>query len=431
MSISQLRPGDGRLALAELAAARGSVRRVLQVPATALSVDELTDGIQGVAVLRAQLAALELTLSAEADRRRVAQSLGATGTDSWLARLTGSTRAAAASGLWLARRLEDTYHATREALADGGINEAQARVIVRAAEQLPDGVTAEQRTAAEAGLVVKAVNGMDARRLRQAGRRMLDVVSAELADRHEAKQLESEERRAEIETWLTLGDNGDGTWSGRFVIPELHGHMLRAALERLTSPRRLARNAAGDVVHDDTMTTGDRLSWSEQLGLGLTELIEHLPTSPDGKEGGFLRNAVTLLVHVDHQRLVDGLAAARLDTGTKISVGEARRLACDAGILPAVLGGRSVPLDLGRERRLHSTAQRRALSVLHDTCAAEGCERPFAWCDVHHPQAWSRGGATDLDNAIPLCGWHHRRAHDARYDLTRLASGEVRYRRRR
>ena len=70
MSISQLRPGDGRLAVAELAAARGSVRRVLQVPATALSVDELTDGIQGIAVLRAQLAALELTLSAEADRRR-------------------------------------------------------------------------------------------------------------------------------------------------------------------------------------------------------------------------------------------------------------------------------------------------------------------------------------------------------------------------
>lgn len=431
MSISQLRPTDGHLALAELEAARGSVRRALQVPATALSVNELTDGIAGVAVLKAQVAALELTLAAEADRRRVAQSLGATGTDAWLAQLTGGTRAAAADGLWLARRLQETYHATREALADGGINEDQARVVVRAAERLPDDVTPEQRAAAEAGLVVKAVNGMDARRLRQAGRRMLEVVSAELADRHEAEQLEAEERAAEVETWLTLGDNGDGTWSGRFVIPELHGHMLRAALERLTSPRRLTRNAAGDVVHDDTMTTGDRLSWSEQLGLGFTELIEHLPTSPDGKEGGFLRNAVTLLVHLDHERLLDGLASARLDTGTRISVGEARRLACDAAILPAVLGGRSVPLDLGRERRLHSTAQRRALSVLHDTCSAEGCERPFAWCDIHHPHAWSRGGATDLENGLPLCGWHHRRAHDGRYDLTRLASGEVRYRRRR
>src|SRR6478672_3163909 len=96
MSISQLRPADGHLALAELESARGCVRRALQVPATALSVDELTDGIAGVAVLRAQVAALELTLAAEADRRRVAQSLGATGTDAWLAQLTGDTRAAAA-----------------------------------------------------------------------------------------------------------------------------------------------------------------------------------------------------------------------------------------------------------------------------------------------------------------------------------------------
>src|SRR5690242_540824 len=111
MSISQLRATDGHLALAELEAARSSVRRALQVPATALSVDELTDGIAGVAVLRAQVAALELNLAAEADRRRVAQSLGAPGTDAWLAQLTGDTRAAAAGGLWLARRLQDTYHA--------------------------------------------------------------------------------------------------------------------------------------------------------------------------------------------------------------------------------------------------------------------------------------------------------------------------------
>ena len=285
MSISQLRPADGHLALAELEAARGSVRRALQVPATALSVDELTDGIAGVAVLKAQVAALELTLAAEADRRRVAQSLGATGTDAWLAQLTGGTRAAAAGGLWLARRLQDTYHATREALADGGIGVEQARVIVRAAEQLPDDVTPEQRTAAEAGLVVKAVNGMDARRLRQAGRRMLEVVSAELADRHEAAQLEAEERRAEVETWLTLGDNGDGTWSGRFVIPELHGHMLRAALERLTSPRRLARNAAGDVVHDDTMTDR-RPPVLERAARARLHRAHRAPAHQPGRQGG-------------------------------------------------------------------------------------------------------------------------------------------------
>ena len=66
--------------------------------------------------------------------------------------------------------------------------------------------------------------------------------------------------------------------------------------------------------------------------------------------GGFARNAVTLLVHLDHQHLLDGLASARLDTGAHVSAGEARRLACSAGIIPVVLGGASQVLDLGRER---------------------------------------------------------------------------------
>ena len=124
--------------------------------------------------------------------------------------------------------------------------------------------------------------------------------------------------------------------------------------------------------------------------------------------------------------------AARLTGANRAETANlSRRLAAGPGSSRAVLGGTSQGLDPGRGRRLHSTAQRRALSVTHDTCAAEGCERPFARCDVHHPHAWSDGGATDLAIAVPLCGWHHRRAHDHRFDLTTLASGEVRYHRRR
>jgi predicted restriction endonuclease len=96
-----------------------------------------------------------------------------------------------------------------------------------------------------------------------------------------------------------------------------------------------------------------------------------------------------------------------------------------------VLGGDSVVLDLGRTQRLHTASQAKALSVHHETCAAEGCQRPFAWCDIHHVHPWSLGGPTDLDNALPLCGWHHRRAHDDAFTMTLLPTGEVRYRRRR
>lgn len=437
MSVAQLHRPDR---IADLVSpAHSAVLAAGQVPPSTWSVDELTDGIVSVAVLASQVDALRLSLLAEADRRQVAQSLGATGTDAWAARLTGSNRTETAILVRLARLLRQRYDATREAFAAGAINQDQARAIVNAAERLPAAITEEHRRAAEAGLVTKAVKGMDAKQLRVAGRRMLEQVTVELAaeqasrlaDEHEAEVLTDEERTAEAETWFTLADNGNGTWSGRFVIPELHGQLLRGFLEGLTSPQRLNRGAGDRVVRDETLdavTGGPNLSWTEKLGLGLTELIEHLPTEA---AGGFARNAVTLLVHLDHQHLLDGLASARLDTGAHVSAGEARRLACSAGIIPVVLGGASQVLDLGRERRLHSTAQRRALSVTHETCAAEGCQRPFAWCDVHHPHAWSRGGATDLDNGVPLCGFHHRRAHDARFDLTTLASGEVRYRRRR
>ena len=406
-------------------AARTSIGSAASVPTELLGTDDLTDSLAAAAVLEAQVGAWKLALLAEADRRKIAESLAASGTDAWAAQLTGSTRAVMAGGIWLARLLHEKYALTREAFADGGINEDQVRVIVKAAEWLPRGVTEEQRRAAEAGLVARAVNGMNARGLRQAARRMAEAVSRELADQQEASLLTDEERRAERETWLTLRDNGDGTFAGRFVIPELHGQLLKTCLERLTSPRRLSRNRGGDLVHDDSVADRGELSWSERLGLGLTELIEHLPTD------GFGANIATVVIHLDHQHLLDGLASAGLDAGARLSAGETRRLSCNAGLVPVVLGGASQVLDLGRSRRLHSWSQRLALSVHHDTCATEGCERPFAWCDVHHPHAWAHGGATDLDNALPLCGYHHRRAHDQRFDLDRLASGEVRFRRRR
>jgi hypothetical protein len=198
---------------------------------------------------------------------------------------------------------------------------------------------------------------------------------------------------------------------------------LRAALERLSAPRRWSRNNAGELVEDPTLPgEGPSLNYTERLGAAFVELVEHLPT--DGHSG----LGATVMVHLAYEHLLDGMASAGLDAGVATSAGQARRLACNAGIVPAVLGGESEVLDQGRKKRLHTPAQRRALSVRYDSCAAEGCDRPFAWCEIHHPHAWSKGGHTSLDNAIPLCGHHHRRAHDERYSMRILPSGEARYR---
>lgn len=401
-------------------------------PIPACSADVLEVVVVEAARVERQLGELRLRLARAAEASRAAEVDASSGTDAWLARLTGSTAAVMRGGLWLARMLEERYPAVRDAYAQGGLGEAQARIIVRTAEQVPVHVPDHERTAAVEALVTQAVERqLNTKTLRRRARRMLEVINRAYADQHEAALLAAEERQAEFETWFCLDDNGNGTWSGRFVIPELHAHLLQTVLEHLRSPRRLSRTTTGEPVTDPTITdaTGNfsGLSWTESMGQAFLELCEHLPTDGLAQHG---RVGVTLAVHLDHDRLLDGLGAAHLDSGAEISAGQARRLACGAGIIPAVYGGASVPLDLGREARLHTKAQRIALSGVHDTCAAEGCERPFAWCEIHHPHAWALGGTTDLANALPLCGWHHRRAHDNRYDLRRLTSGQVRFRRR-
>lgn len=84
----------------------------------------------------------------------------------------------------------------------------------------------------------------------------------------------------------------------------------------------------------------------------------------------------------------------------------------------------------GRTRRLFTPAQRKALAIRDRDCRAEGCDIPAAWCEAHHLTPWGRGGDTDLDQGVLLCSFHHHRAHDARYDLTRMPNGDFRYHRR-
>lgn len=89
---------------------------------------------------------------------------------------------------------------------------------------------------------------------------------------------------------------------------------------------------------------------------------------------------MTITVPLDE--LLDDLGVADTDHGGPVTADEARRLACTAGIIPAVLGKKSEVLDLGRTARLFSPAQRKALTVGHPHCRAEGCTVPAAWCDA-------------------------------------------------
>ena len=166
---------------------------------------------------------------------------------------------------------------------------------------------------------------------------------------------------------------------------------------------------------------GRRVPADQRRGQAFCALLEAVDPDRLPLHGG---TATTVVVTIPYDGLATGIGVGTLGDGTRISAGEARRLACTAGILPAVLGGDSEVLDLGRTRRLFSAAQRKALAIRQRTCRADGCTVPSTWCEAHHAgHPWCRGGRTDLADGMLLCSWHHHRIHDDRY-LTRTSPTE-------
>jgi hypothetical protein len=389
-------------------------------PGVELASGDYAKAVREVDRAVARLQAVRLSLVAAADRAEVALGSGMSGTGAWLSKHTRTTGAAAAGQVALAGALE-SLPATGAALRDGALSAEHAAVIAAATRQLPATLAAEQQAVVEAGLVEQA-------------KRLDPAALREEADRHHDRVLRDEEARARAKTRLTMHDNHDGTLTGHFTVPTVAGAILKKVIGQLVSPRRgrlgASRAQAGP--------SGDGLDWAHRQGEAFAELLEHLPT-----DRLHTKTAATIVVTLDHTQLRHDLAAAGVDTGHEISAGEARRLACGAGILPAVLNGASLPLDLGRTRRFFTEAQSVALATRHTTCLADGCDRPYAWTELHHQDPWSTGGRTDLAKAEPLCGFtwveegaqrpsrtHHHRIHDPSYLHRRHPDGSITFHRR-
>jgi hypothetical protein len=122
-------------------------------------------------------------------------------------------------------------------------------------------------------------------------------------------------------------------------------------------------------------------------------------------------------VTVDVETLRRGVGHAVLDGDLFLSAAQARRIACDAKVIPVVMGGGSEVLDLGRTKRTVSVAQRKALHARDRGCSFPGCSRPPKWCDAHHLDHWADGGTTDLDNLILLCRRHHALVHHSQWRI--------------
>jgi hypothetical protein len=192
--------------------------------------------------------------------------------------------------------------------------------------------------------------------------------------------------------------------------------------------RRAGRRRRPLGPHAGPDSDRDERTAPQRRADALAEIVRRALEAGDLPAAGGIRPQVTVTVDLD--TLLGRLGpAAVLPDGTTISAATARMLACDAAILPAVLGTASEPLDLGRAARLATQAQRRALALHYRGCAFPGCGRPPAWTIAHHVRHWVDGGTTDLGNLVPLCEHHHtvihhdgwtisRNGHDGEFDFT-------------
>ncbi|WP_446665620.1 DUF222 domain-containing protein [Flexivirga sp. B27] len=166
-------------------------------------------------------------------------------------------------------------------------------------------------------------------------------------------------------------------------------------------------NGGGDSLKDER-------SPGKRRADALMELVGVGARAATG-DGGVQASAATVLLTMDLEALIVGVGGATTATGDTLDAGAARRLACSADLIPAVLGGPSAPLDVGRRERLATKAIRAAAILRDQGCTFPGCDRPPGFCEVHHVVPWWAGGHTSLADSALLCGRHHQTVHRQGY----------------
>jgi Domain of unknown function (DUF222) len=381
----------------------------------------------GLAKVIARAQAQQLRVLAVADD--VAEETGARSVAAWLADETRDAHGRIRADARLADSLDQRWQRLGTAFARGQVNLAQVRAISDALSALPKGLGDDLLTKAEAYLVEQA-DDFGPRELSNLGRGVLQHLAPDIADDADYQALQAAEDRASAATRLTMRRRGDGSTDGSFRIPDALAGRVRAYLHAYLAPRRRHLDTPFGPAEEPALDELANLPLDRRQGIGFAALLENILPDSLPQHGG---TATSVVVTIDHDALVADLHAAGVvetSSGEAITAGEARRLACNAGILPVVMGGKSEVLDAGREQRLVKGTMRKLMNVRDKTCTATGCTVPAAFCEAHHQKPWSTGGRTSLRECKLLCSFHHHRAHHPGWETHHHRNGKTSFARR-
>ncbi len=281
---------------------------------------------------------------------------------------------------------------TAAAVGEHTIGAADVAVIRSVLARIPRHLGEDKRAEVEAELARHAQT-LDAGQLTVLGKRILAYLDQDGACPHDTPET----RRR-----LRFRDR-DGGYELAGWLDHEAAEITRSALSPLAAPRPTTDTEVD--LRDAAQRDADALVELAQRALSDGEL----PT-----EGG---ERPQVVVTVSLAVLQDRIGSASLALGGPINADVARRIACDARVIPVVLGARGEPLDVGRASQTVPVAIRRAVIVRDRGCAFPGCSVPARWCDIHHVIHWADGGPTSLGNCVALCGRHHRLAHHSHWRI--------------
>lgn len=295
---------------------------------------------------------------------------------------------------------------TAHAAAEGRLNPGQVDAIGDVMAAIPAAVAETDRVGYEKVLVDLGQQAEPAV-MRRAGRHLLALLDPDGAE-PDADELADPER-ALLWSWTRHNQ-----FKLRGTLDAETGQLLETLLSALAKPRQ------------DVDGMPDRRSAGQRQGDAFAELLDYTQRAAERPVEAGETPVVTVLMSLDqlfrrdrdldHTAIPHEPCAATMSdlyAGTPtlnwelpLTAEQARRLACDARIVPAVLGAAGEILDLGRETRTATRAQRRALAARDGGCVM--CSRTVRWCQVHHITEWAQHGTSDMDNLCLLCSACHR-----------------------
>ena len=321
------------------------------------------------------------------------------------------------------------------ALEDGRLTLPQARTIAGKVHTLPQ--VPEFRTAVAGRMLdLVAVHGHDASTLQTAFGDVVRQLDPDGKIIDADKQRAKDERGAHHQRHLAVTEDGRGGVVLKGYGTAEDGERIKSVLHPLAAPHTTEPGSCGghprhpgEPMFDDhgnsvqapCLTPGcahdgtDPREAGARMWDALVEACDQLrATETLPRDHGSIPKVVVLIDQDSlRQKVIDaGLARnGETPTGTRLSAHATRRLACDAEIIPAVLGTDGQVLDVGRSHRLVTPALWTALIVRDRHCAFPGCTRLPLACDAHHIVHWADGGTTSLDNLIMVCRHHHVLLH--------------------